>query len=297
MEIFGSEKGKAELKKQPLSVLYVEDNDDVREQLTRFLQRRFQDVKIATNGAEGLELYHEGVNPPDLVVSDIRMPRLDGLSMAEEIRQTRPRQPIVMTTAHEETEYLLKAIDLGVDKFILKPVNTRQLHSTLMNLAEQLYLQNELEAARLALQKSEAHYRTLFWTAMDAFCIFDWQNLEILEFNRKHQQLFGHTLKQLGKLSVTDLFSQKDPAGIRQLLEETADQQDIMLVNMQKSSGQPLPAELLVAHFYTGHQELGVLTCRDATETLASLAEQKALVEVLEMTMESLCELSSFPED
>ncbi|SFC00344.1 PAS domain S-box-containing protein [Marinospirillum celere] len=275
-----------------LSVLYVEDNEDVRAQLLQFLERRFGQVLLAKDGAEGLHLYTRQNPRPDLVISDIRMPKMDGLAMAEHLREMNPDQPIIMTTAHEETEYLLRAIDLGVDKFILKPVNTRQLNQTLLRLANQLHARKELDKARKALQESEERYRTLFWTAMDAFCIFDWDSLEIQEINRQHQVLFGYSYRELQGCSLVELFADQQFAKVRDLIDQTERQREVFLVNVQNSSEEIFPAEMLVARFKSGHRDLGLMTSRDASDRLASMKEQEALVEVLEMTIEALGELT-----
>lgn len=282
----------ASLGLQSLKVLYVEDNQDVREQLAQFLQRRFAEVLIAEDGAEGLRLYTQSEPPPDLVVTDIRMPRMDGLEMTGHIKSINPQQLVIMTTAHEETDYLIRAIDLGVDKFILKPVETKQLHTTLVQLADQLQARQQLEEARKALQESETRYRTLFWSAMDALTLFDWHSLEILEINRQHQVLFGHAFRELQGKSLVELFAEQNPTKIQQLVKCTEMQREIFLVNLQDSFQKPFPGEIVVARFTSDHQELGLLTTRDASDRLASMEEQKALVEVLEMTIDALSEFS-----
>ena len=281
---------------QQLSVLYVEDNRDVRNQLLQFLQRRFHEVLVAEDGVRGLQLYTSQQTPPDLVISDIRMPRMDGLSLAEQLRELNPEQPIVMTTAHEETEYLLRAIDLGIDKFILKPVDTRQLHLTLLGIANQLQARKELLVARQALQASEERYRTLFWNAMDALCIFDRESLEIVEINRQLQQLFGYSFRELQDRKLSTLFSDfgfAEPGltGVRELIHQAEHQREVFLVNLRSASGEDFPAELLVTPIYGGPRDLGLMTCRDASERLQGMQEQQTLVETLEMTVEALEEM------
>lgn len=276
-----------------LSVLYVEDNADVRNQLLQFLQRRFGQVLVAEDGAQGLQLYTHQETPPDLVISDIRMPRMDGLSLAEHLRELDPEQPIVMTTAHEETEYLLRAIDLGIDKFILKPVDTKQLHETLVRIADQLQARKELNSALQALQSSEVRYRTLFWNAMDALCIFDWESLEIIEINRQLQQVFGYSFRELQGANLTRLFAEPKFAKVRDLIYQAEHQREVFLANLCSSAEQPFPAEFMVTRFNAGSKDLGLITCRDASERLQSMQEQQALVEALEMTVDALEEMVS----
>jgi signal transduction histidine kinase len=104
-----------------LTVLYVEDDNDIREQFREFLLRLVGTLITATNGAEGLEAFVE--HAPDIVITDILMPGIDGLTMACKIRGLVRTVPIIVLTAFEQTDYLKRAIDIGVDKYVSKPVN------------------------------------------------------------------------------------------------------------------------------------------------------------------------------
>ena len=108
---------------QGLSLLYVEEEEEMRILLGDFLQRRVGTLLTASNGREGLELFRE--YRPDMVITDILMQDVDWLSMVEAIRQTDPHIPIIIiTSAFNETDYLLKAIELGIDKYLMKPIHT-----------------------------------------------------------------------------------------------------------------------------------------------------------------------------
>jgi CheY-like chemotaxis protein len=124
------------------SLLYVEDDEHIRDQLTQFLKRRASVLHVATNGAEGLELYRR--HQPDMVVSDILMPQMNGLEMAESIRALNAEVPIIVTTAFNETDYFLKAIQIGVDNYVLKPVDPAMLGRALHKSARVLHQRREL---------------------------------------------------------------------------------------------------------------------------------------------------------
>lgn len=108
-----------------LSVLYVEDEELVRQEVARFLRRRFARVDEAANGEDGFSLFMN--NSYDIIITDIKMPVMDGLTMAQKIRQEHDGMPIVIVTAFTDTDYFLKAIELGVDGYVKKPINTEQL--------------------------------------------------------------------------------------------------------------------------------------------------------------------------
>lgn len=116
-----------------LTILYAEDDDHIRGQLAQFLKRRCANVYLATNGKEGIELFEK--HRPDIVVTDVLMPITDGLKMGEAIRAINPKVPIIITTAFEEPRYFHRAIDLGVDKYVTKPVDLTILESALLKCA------------------------------------------------------------------------------------------------------------------------------------------------------------------
>ncbi len=144
-----------------LTVLYVEDEPTIRGLTTSFLYRRAKRVLVAEDGVEGLALFHE--DPPDLVVTDIMMPRCDGLAMIEAIRAEAPELPVIITTAFEQTHFLLRSIALGVDRFVLKPIDPDQLEAALLHCAQNLRVGQELaafQAQKLALLEAQ-HEETL----------------------------------------------------------------------------------------------------------------------------------------
>jgi len=126
-----------------ISILYVEDEPAIREGLQRFFQRRSGTIYLAANGQEGLELFEK--HRPDIVVTDIRMPVMDGLTMSRKIKELAPDIPIVITTGHNDEEFLLKAIDVGVDKYIKKPVDFRDLMNVILNLSSAVLYRRQLE--------------------------------------------------------------------------------------------------------------------------------------------------------
>ena len=140
------------------SVLYVEDDNDVREQLVRYLRHRVGTLLLAGNGAAGLQAFRE--HRPQIVVTDIQMPVMDGLNMAREIRQLDPSVPIIVTTAFEQTDYLLRSIEIGVDKYVTKPINVERLSRALSDCARRLRAE-ELLVRQRALEAQAGRVKHL----------------------------------------------------------------------------------------------------------------------------------------
>ncbi|NQY94211.1 MAG: response regulator, partial [Campylobacteraceae bacterium] len=121
-----------------ISVLYVEDDDDIRNVFGRYLKRKIKNVILAVNGQEGYKLYKE--HKPDLVVTDINMPIMSGLEMSSIIRDENSEIPIIITSAHSDTHFFQEAINIGVNMFLLKPVDMTQLYNTIKITSEDIYL-------------------------------------------------------------------------------------------------------------------------------------------------------------
>ncbi|HEX9007315.1 MAG TPA: sigma-54 dependent transcriptional regulator [Bacteroidota bacterium] len=138
-----------------LSVLYVEDEPFLRERIRIVLDMHFDRVLSACDGREGLDMFVR--ERPDIVVSDIQMPEMDGLEMVERIRSMAPETPVIICTAFSETAYLLKAIELGVSAYIRKPLDCRELVETITRTATPLMQRIELERARQREQASLEH--------------------------------------------------------------------------------------------------------------------------------------------
>ncbi|EMC0745726.1 response regulator transcription factor [Campylobacter jejuni] len=112
-----------------LIILVVEDEIKTRESLINVLSERFSKVIGAQNGDEGLKKFKKF--KPDLVITDIAMPVMDGLDMAREIKEISDDVPIVVLSAYSEKERLLRSIDIGIDKYLIKPVDIEELFKVL----------------------------------------------------------------------------------------------------------------------------------------------------------------------
>uniref|UniRef100_C6E953 Response regulator receiver modulated diguanylate cyclase/phosphodiesterase with PAS/PAC sensor(S) n=1 Tax=Geobacter sp. (strain M21) TaxID=443144 RepID=C6E953_GEOSM len=123
-----------------ISLLLVEDEVEARDMLERMLGLNYQGVKIYTadNGVSGLEVFRR--LRPEIVVTDINMPQMNGIAMARGIKELEPEATIVAVTAHSETSYLLSAIEIGMDHYVLKPVNYPELFHVLDRIAEKIML-------------------------------------------------------------------------------------------------------------------------------------------------------------
>ena len=136
-----------------LTVLYIEDEEDVREEVVDILTLKVGTLYVAINGEEGYEQYKQ--NHPDIIITDIKMPIMDGMQMISKIRSENLEIPIVITSAFNETEFFKTAIDLHVDKYIIKPIDIMQLFSVLNRAALVIYKKKELQHKDAMLKNKE----------------------------------------------------------------------------------------------------------------------------------------------
>ena len=110
---------------QNLKLLYIEDDEIIRTETLKQLNRFCPDITSASNGEEGLEIFGKGHF--DLVLTDIMMPKMDGLKMIEAMKVLHPDQIFVVISAYDNRENLTECINLGVNRFLHKPYTFRQL--------------------------------------------------------------------------------------------------------------------------------------------------------------------------
>lgn len=111
------------------NILYVEDDLTVAQTFREYLEKVFDKVDFADNGEKGLSLFLK--NKYDIVITDIQMPKLDGLKMAEEIKKVKPNQNIIVVSAYSDIDKFTTSIRIGIDGYILKPIELDSLNSTI----------------------------------------------------------------------------------------------------------------------------------------------------------------------
>ncbi len=126
---------------QELTLLYVEDNQDAREMTTMILEDFFDNIVIAVDGEDGYEKFMQ--NSIDIVITDINMPKLNGLELCEKIRKTDEDISIIILSAHNEDNFFMDSIKYGVNGYLLKPIDIDQLTSLIATVVQKFKYINE----------------------------------------------------------------------------------------------------------------------------------------------------------
>lgn len=123
-----------------LHVLYVEDDDVARENGIEYLENYFDHIHAASDAFEGLKLYREV--HPEIIITDIQMPKLSGLEFVKQIRKENKECQIIVITAYSDTAYLLQAVELQLIKYLIKPVQEGAFKEALRLCVESIYNKN-----------------------------------------------------------------------------------------------------------------------------------------------------------
>jgi PAS domain S-box-containing protein len=230
--------------KFPIKILYAEDERLFREMMTDFLKDLAEEVHVADNGNSGMQLFHK--HGADLVVADIAMPGLSGLKMIRSIKREKPSIRSIITTSYEETSYFIDAIEIGVDKFLLKPFDRDLLNKTIHELAniilnEQKLLKEEeaRKRAEAELTESEARFRLLFEKAPESIMVIDANTSKIVDMNASAVKLLGYDVNETRKMSLDTLMS--DTSWSKATLEPYAKPYEL---DLYSKFGESIPVEV-----------------------------------------------------
>ncbi len=191
-----------------LELLYVEDDADVMNQTKLILDDFVKTVHVAKDGEEGLE--KALALPIDIIVVDINMPRMNGIEMIKAVKKEHGKDiPCIITTAHTDTEYLIDAINLKVDGYIIKPINIKDLINSIYTVMLPILQKKEIEGCSHVVDSLAA--------------LVGGKKIEILKFiidNLDDEKIFHGSYQDImesldvSKPTVVNMFKQLIGAGI-----------------------------------------------------------------------------------
>lgn len=212
--------------KNNLTILYVEDEQEIRENTQRPLSRLCDTLLLAEDGKEGLELYQQ--HDVDIIVSDINMPRMNGIDMTRVIKSINPHQHIIFTTAHSESGFFMDSIEMHVDGYILKPIDYKLLKEKILTITGQIETKEQLIAHQMLTNEiTQLHDNILFVLDENKEVIFSNEKFlkffhvsSVEEFNKKNETICNIFLEN------PDMFHPKGHQDWIQALQETKHEKD-----------------------------------------------------------------------
>ena len=243
-----------------IKILYVEDEQKARELLSSFIQRFCETLYIAENGEEGLRIYSE--QKIDIVISDIKMPKMNGLDMVEQMKKINQGQLVIFTTAHIDSEFLFKAIELQVDGYVAKPVDLDKLKVQIEKCLIEIKAQDALER----LKESEERARVILETSQLGVFIY---KEKFVYVNDIFAQMLGYTKEEIYQLDSWSLAPEEN----REIFHRFV---------IRRLDGEKFP--LLYNDTTLMCKNTKPITCRIATETIQYEGAYAGLGTVIDIT-------------
>lgn len=189
------------------SILYVEDEQNIQEELAEFLEQFCETLYLAKNGKEGFELFSK--HSPNIIITDIKMPKMDGIAMAKKIFASDQKAHIIFTTAFSEPEYLQQAIEIHADGYVFKPIDLRLLEDKILKSIHLELLEKEILKKTEYELNQKREFETILSTILEGIAILDF-NGNFLYANQAYKKILGYSLEELQTLTVKEItFSEK----------------------------------------------------------------------------------------
>jgi len=181
-------------------VLLCEDEKDAREILSFYLNTIFEEVVVAEDGLEGLEIYRQSIESGtvfDLVLTDIKMPNMDGMEMLETIHALNKNQKFIIVSAYQDEEKLLKSINLRVLGYFVKPLNVDNIMGMLQKAKDEVLSERESIITINALYTYDKNEKLLY------------EEGKIVKLSRRETQVLDILMRSKGKIVKTDTFKEE----------------------------------------------------------------------------------------
>ncbi len=191
------------------TILYVEDDNDIREETESFLKLIFKDVFVATNGNDGVQAFY--AHSPDIILTDLKMPKMNGIEMSKTIKDNNSEIPIIILSAFHDNSLLFDAIDIGIDKYLTKPLKQDLLSKTFLSIVnnlklkrDKIKLENKLKKKHSVLLKvlDIANIGYWEWNIKENITRYSQSALNIFELTNEQSTIeysIGQILKHIDK--------------------------------------------------------------------------------------------------
>lgn len=184
-----------------LTVLYVEDDINFKEETNEILETLFKKVDTADDGEDALVKYKENYEETgtyhDIVISDINMPKLNGVELTKEIYKINDKQLIVIVSAHNESEYLLEFVNMGIEQFLVKPLELEKTMELFYKVSKKLLDSKDEDDEDLPVVELNNGYK---WDKEESL-LYD-NNGDLIKLTYKEMLLMDLFIKNKNKIST-----------------------------------------------------------------------------------------------
>ena len=202
---------KCEIKLNKCSILLAEDEEKLRESFKKVLLLYVEKVYLAKDGEEALELYSKF--NPDIIITDLKMPKLNGLDLIKIIRKENQLIPIIVTSAYTDKNFLLESIKLSLVEYVVKPIREANL-SELLESCANILLKNSKTVIQIQNQYSYDYDNKIF-TNKDYTLILTSKEVDLFEL------LLAHKGSLVTKNAIEDklyIYEEAPPSALKNLV-------------------------------------------------------------------------------
>ena len=203
----------------PFTLLYIEDDLDIQSIYITQLEELIDTIICAEDGQKGYESYLR--HKPDIILLDIHMPKLDGISLAKKIREVDNKVKIIITSSYADQDKLLAAIELSLVKYILKPIDPKILQETILKAKKEIELEQKKEEQKLFLLDED-----MIWNATDKKLFLSKEEIKLTKNERRLLTLISTSPNKVytffeifDYLSMDDFYKEYDANQIRALVK------------------------------------------------------------------------------
>lgn len=261
-------------------IVIIDDEEDILDILSLALKDASYHVSVARDGASGLKVCEE--KSPQIVITDIRMPVMDGLQVLETLKKNSPEIEVIVATAFGEIDIAIRALQLDASDFITKPINTKELHLAVNRAQERYSARKQLAeyTALLEKEKAETHQeliktfafqKKLIESSMDGILAHN-ERGEIAIFNKSLEYMLSYTKEDvLHKMTLSQFLTQEDENLLKSVLENEKfggfNRLNFYETSLLDRSGRKIPVQVSGTRFFDQDEaENSVFFFRDLRE-------------------------------
>ena len=243
-------------------IVIIDDEEDILDILSLALKDVSHHISVARDGVLGLKVCEE--KSPQIVITDIRMPVMDGLQVLETLKKDSPEIEVIVATAFGEIDIAIRALQLDASDFITKPINTKELHLAIERAKERYLARKQLAeyTALLEKEKAETHQeliktfafqKNLIESSMDGILAHN-EKGEIAIFNKSMEHMLSYTKADvLYKMKLSQFLTQDDERSLKTALESEKfggpDRLNFYETSLQNRSGRKIPVQVSATGF------------------------------------------------
>jgi len=227
-------------------LLIIDDEEGIRKLLALSLESDGYEVSTAANGEEGIEIFKS--ESPAVVLTDIKMPGIDGIEVLKQVKELSPETEVIMITGHGDMDLAIEALKLEASDFLNKPIKDEALSVALRRAEERISIKHRLKAytedlenmVKIATEevKRRAEFQNKLITSSNDAIIATDELGDIVIYNRGAERIFGYPrVEVIRKMNIDGLYPEQIAQGFRAALErrdvDLSEWREVAIVNRE----------------------------------------------------------------